>query len=264
MHRLAPLAALLLAVTGCPAGGPTGGPAGDLDAIKARGRLVVAMDVGYDPFETLGPDGKPQGFDVDLVHEVAADLGVQVELKNVAWDGIVGELQTGKVDVIFSGMSITEDRQRAVAFSEPYYRVGQVVVKKKGDGRIKSFRDLDDPQMRVATQQGTTGEQAIREFMPKAQLMKFAKTDEACLTLIQGKCDAVVFDHPFLLKYVTEQTTELEGLWQPFTEEAIAAAVRLDNQRLVDAINATLARLRQSGRLAQLEARWFPRLPDAQ
>jgi polar amino acid transport system substrate-binding protein len=232
-----------------------------LDEVKARGKLVVAMDIGYDPFEVLAPDGKPVGYDVDLVNEVAADLGVAVELQNTAWDGIVPALQNRKVDAIFSGMSITPARREAVAFSEPYFAVGQVVVKKKGDGRIKSFRDLDNPQMRVATQQGTTGEQAIKDFMPRAQLMKFAKTDEACLTLIQGKCDAVVFDHPFLIKYVTGQTTELEGLWEPFTSEEIAAAVRLDSQKLLDAINRTIARLRQSGRLAELQATWFPKTP---
>jgi polar amino acid transport system substrate-binding protein len=269
MHRALAAGALglaaSLALVGCPSGGggSTTAPAsGGLDAIKARGKLVVAMDVGYDPFEVLDGKGGFQGYDVDIVNEVAKDLGVQVELKNTAWDGIVGELRTGKVDAIFSGMSITPERQRAVAFSEPYYSVGQVVVKRKGDGRIKSFKDLDDPQMRVATQQGTTGEQAVARFMPKAQLMKFAKTDEACVTLIQGKCDAVVFDHPFLIKYVTQQTDQLEGIWEPFTEEQIAAACRIEDQALVDAINQTLARLRQSGKLDELQRRWFPARPD--
>lgn len=257
------LAAALVAlvVAGCPSGKPAAAPVDALDLVKQRGKLIVAMDVGYDPFEVMGEDGKPRGYDVDLVNEVAKDLGVEVELQNTAWAGIVGALQTGKVDAIFSGMSITDERRRAVAFSRPYYSVGQVVVKKKGDARIKSFRDLDDPSMRVATQEGTTGEQAILRFMPKAQLMQFPKTDEACVALIQGKCDAVVFDHPFLIKYVTQQTAELEGLWEPFTEEQIAAAVRLDSQKLLDAIDATIARLEQSGKLAELQARWFPQAP---
>jgi polar amino acid transport system substrate-binding protein len=252
--------AVLLALTGCP-GGNKPAARDALDDVKARGKLVVAMDVGYDPFEVLSPEGKPVGYDVDVVNEVAADLGVQVELQNTAWDGIIPTLQTGKVDAIFSGMSITEERRRAVAFSDPYYAVGQVVVKKKGDGRIKGFKDLDDAQMRVATQQGTTGEQAIVRFMPKAQLMQFAKTDEACVALSQGKCDAVVFDHPFLIKYVTLQSTDLEGLWEPFTSEDIAAAVRMDSQKLLDAINRTIARLKQSGKLAELQAKWFPKKP---
>lgn len=261
-RALACLLALVLA--GCPGGGPAAAPGGDLAAIKARGALVVAMDVGYDPFETLQPDGSFAGFDVDVVAEVCKDLGVRPELRNVAWDGIIGELRTGKVDAVFSGMSITPERRQAVAFSAPYYEVGQVVVKKKGDGRIRGHLDLNAAGMRVATQQGTTGEQAIKDFMPKAQLLQFPKTDEACLALIQGKADAVVFDHPFLIKYVTRQTDQLEGLWEPFTKEQIAAAVRLESRDLLVAIDGTLARLRASGELARLEAKWFPARPGAE
>lgn len=264
VNRLAPcLLAFALALTACPGGAPAGPRGGDLAAIKARGTLVVAMDVGYDPFETLQKDGSIAGFDVDLVNEVCKDLGVKADLKTVAWDGIIGELRTGKCDAIFSGMSITPERRQAVSFSQPYYEVGQVVVKKKGDARIKAHTDLNQDGMRVATQQGTTGEQAIKDFLPKAQLMQFPKTDEACLALIQGKADAVVFDHPFLIKYVTQQTDQLEGLWTPFTKEQIAAAVHQDAQALLQAIDGTIARLRASGDLAKLEAKWFPALPGA-
>lgn len=259
-----PWALLLVALAaGCPAGPPAGPPppASALAAVQARGKLVIAMDVGYDPFEVTRPDGSIVGYDVDLAREVAKDLGVEVELKHVDWDGIIGELRTGKVDAIFSGMSITEERRKAVAFSRPYYRVGQVVVKRKGDARIRGYRDLDDPAMKVATQFGTTGEQAIRRMMPKAEVLALPKADEACLALIQGKADAVVFDHPFLIKYVTEQTDRLEGLWEPFTEEEIAAALRPESQDLLEAIDRTLQRLEASGELAALQARWFPPAP---
>jgi ABC-type amino acid transport substrate-binding protein len=264
MRSLEPLLlALLVVAAGCPSGGGGGTAAqgGDLDAIKARKKLIVAMDIGYDPFEVQAADGSVVGYDRDLVDAVAQDLGVEVEIKNVPWVNIIPDLRTGKVDVIFSGMSVTEERRRAVAFSEPYYDVGQVIVKKKGDGRIRSYRDLDAAGMRVATQGGTTGENAVTTFMPKAELLRFQKIDEGCVALIQGKADAVVFDHPFLIKYATQQTTELEGLWEPFTEEHIAAAVRLESQPLLDAINATLTRLRQSGKLAELQAKWFPTRP---
>lgn len=264
VNRLVAALTLALCAAGCPGGGAAAGPrGGDLAAIKARGTLVVAMDVGYDPFETLQPDGSFAGFDVDLVHEVCKDLGVKPELKNVAWVGITSELLTGKVDAIFSGMSITEERRQAVAFSQPYYEVGQVVVKRKGDARIRSHADLNAAGMRVATQAGTTGEQAIKDFMPKAESLRFPKTDEACLALIQGKADAVVFDHPFLIKYVTQQTDQLEGLWEPFKKEQIAAALRPDSQALVQAIDATITRLRASGEMAKLEAKWFPAMPGA-
>ncbi len=250
------LAALLLA--GCPAA-PQGGAAPSTVAqIKARGKLIVATDAGYVPFEVIEPDGTITGFDVELVKAVAADLGVGYELRNTAWDGIVGELKTGKVDAIFSGMSITEDRKKAVAFSEPYFWIGQVVVKRKGDARIQSYRDLDAEGMTVALQQGTTGEFAVERMLPKATRLRFPKTDAACLAVIQEKADAVVFDHPYLMQYVAEKAPErLEGIWEPFTKEPIGAAVRQDSLDLKQAIDATLARLEASGELARLKQRFF-------
>ena len=94
-----------------------------------------------------------------------------------------------------------------------------------GDERIQSHQDLDDPQFTIAVQEGTTGEQAAQRLMPQAALLRFPKTDEACLAVIQEKADAVVFDHPYLVDYVLQQPGKLEGIWTPFTEEQIAAIV---------------------------------------
>lgn len=243
-----------LLLCGCP-----GGKQQDAHAlIKKRGELIVAMDAGYDPFEVINKDGKITGFDVDLINEVAKDLGVKVKLKNVAWDGIIGELRTGKADVIFSGMSVTEERKKAVSFSQPYFEVGQVVVKRRGDDRIKSWKDLNADGMTIATQQVTTGEQAVRRLMPKAKVLTFAKADLACLAVVQQKADAVVFDHPFLMKYVAQRKEEdLEGIWEHFTTEPIAAACRKDSPLLIAAIDKTIARLTSSGELAKMKAKHF-------
>lgn len=257
-HLLAAcLGALLLLTPGCPPAGGAGGQDA-LDAVLARKKLIVAMDPAYDPFEVRQPDGSIAGFDVDLVHEVAADLGVEVELKGVAWVSIVPELKSKNVDAIFSGMSVTDERKRTVAFSRPYFQVGQVVVKRKGDDRIKTWRDLNQKGMVVATQQGTTGEQAIKDFMPEAEILRFEQVDLGCVALTQKKCDAVVFDHPYLMKYVSTRTGELEGIWEPFTREPIAAAVRQDSPKLAEAIDRTLTRLEQSGKLKELTAKHFP------
>src|SRR5262245_18466122 len=111
IHRaLLPLACDALILVGCPP--PRPAAADDLATIKARGKLVVAMDVGYDPFEKRLADGTVAGFDVDIVTEVCKDLGVTPELVNTPWEGIITALSLGKVDAIFSGMSITKQRQR--------------------------------------------------------------------------------------------------------------------------------------------------------
>lgn len=255
-------AALLL--TGCPAsdGGAAASPDG-LDQARARGKLVVCMEVGYDPFEVMAEDGKFTGYDVDLVQAVAKDLGLEVELRNVAFDGILNDLLTGQCDAVFSGMSITADRQQAVDFSRPYFSVGQVILKRKGDARIQKPADLDREGITVATQQGTTGEQAVQRTMPKARILRFPKADEACMAVVGGQADAVVFDHPFLIKFLARQGEALEGLLEPFTEEPIGAAVRKDSPKLREAIDRTLARLEQSGELAKLREKWFPAPPAA-
>lgn len=256
---LAPL--LLTLATGCPGG--AGASKDACDQAQARGKLVVGLDAGYDPFEVVAADGSYKGYDVDLAKAVADSMGVTLEIKNVAWDGIIPALRSGTVDVIFSGMSVTEERKQAVLFSEPYYDVGQVVVKRKGDDRFKTWQDLNQEGVRIATQQGTTGEFATEREIPKAEVVRYDKIDEACLAVIQKRADACVFDHPFLMKYVAKHADQLEGLWKPFTSESIAAAVRKDSPKLKAKIDEVLAALKSSGDLEKLQAKWFPSAPGS-
>lgn len=228
------------------------------DTIKKRGTFIIALNAGYPPFETVGEDGKPQGFDIDLANEVAKDLGVKLEIKNVKWDGIIGVLRTGKADAIFSGMSVTEERKAVVLFSEPYFNVGQVVLKRKGDERIKSHTDLNDPKFTIAVEASTTGEQACKKVLPKAKLLRLEKVDQACVALIQNKADAVVFDNAFLLDFVNRrEKDDVEGIWKQFTFEDIAVAMRQDSPKLQAAVNKTLKRLRESGKLTELLVKHF-------
>ncbi|MBL4846424.1 MAG: basic amino acid ABC transporter substrate-binding protein [Planctomycetes bacterium] len=253
---LGPVLACLL-LTGCPAPKP---PTDALDDAKARGELIVAMDAGYVPFEVIEADGSFSGFDVDLINEFAKDLKLKVKIKNVTWNGIIGELNTGKADLIISGMSVTDERKKAVSFSDPYFEVGQVVVIRKDEDRIKSFMDLDSAELTIATQEGTTGEKAVRKKFPKAKLLRFPKADQACLAVVQKKADAVVFDRPFLRRYVEKQGKDtLKGLWAPFTEEPIGVAFRKTSPKLVAAFNVTLKRLRDDGTYAKLVAKYFPK-----
>lgn len=267
-RRLLLLALLSAALTlvGCPA--PQAAQDA-LDLAKGRGKLIVAMDAGYVPFEVLETDGTYSGFDIDLINEVAKDLGLEVTLKNVAWNGIIGELNTGKADLIISGMSITDERKQAVLFSEPYYSTGQVVVKRKGDARITSHEDIGKLGLTVATQEATTGEQAVRETFPEAKfpqvkLLRFPKLDQACLAVIQEKADVVVFDEIGLQGYIAKQGADsLEGIWAPFTEEPIGAAFRKTSPKLAAAFNQTLARMKQDGSYAALVAKYFPKAGQA-
>jgi polar amino acid transport system substrate-binding protein len=255
------LLCLVLALCGCPQGGASAAGNDALDKAKARGELIVAIDAGYVPFEVINPDGTYSGFDIEIAKEVGKDLGLKIKFENVTWTGIIPALTTGKVDMIHSGMSITPERAKAVDFSEPYYLVGQVFLKRKGDERFKSYKDLNQEGIVISTQEGTTGETACRELFPKATLLRFGKVDQACVAVTQKKADVTVFDLPGLLGYLKERKDSgLVGVWEPFTREPLGAAFRKDSPKLRAAFDATLARLRKSGRYAELRKEFG--LPD--
>ena len=121
----------------------------------------VAQDMAYAPFEYINENGTPEGFDCDLIRAIAAEMGFEVELVNTAWDGIIPSLLGGSSDMIISAMTITEERQQSVTFSEPYFEATQYIAVKKGSD-IKSLADLQGKK--VGVQNATTGDIAITEY----------------------------------------------------------------------------------------------------
>lgn len=121
----------------------------------------VAMDMAYAPFEFIGDDGQPAGFDVDLIRAIAAEMGFAVELVNTAWDGIIPSLLAGSSDMIISAMTITEERSESVTFSDPYFEASQYVAV-LDDSPVYTLEDLQGK--RVGVQNATTGDFAITDY----------------------------------------------------------------------------------------------------
>lgn len=114
------------------------------DAVK-RGTLRVGMDPTYMPFEMTNKRGQIIGFEVDLLKAMAKSMGVKLELVSTSYDGIIPALLTGKFDMIGSGMTLTQERNLRLNFSEPFIVVGQtLLVRKELEGKIKSYKDLND------------------------------------------------------------------------------------------------------------------------
>ena len=130
-----------------------------LESIIKAGKLRVGMEPGYMPFEMQNKQSKIVGFDVDMARLMAKAMGVELELVPTAWDGIIGSLLTDKFDIIMSGMTVTQSRNLRVNFVDPYIIVGQtILINKKLEGKIKSYKDLNDPKYTVTSKLGTTGE----------------------------------------------------------------------------------------------------------
>jgi polar amino acid transport system substrate-binding protein len=130
---------------------------------------------------------------------MAKAMGVKFVPVNTAWDGIIPALVTDKFDIIMGGMTITQERNLKVNFADPYIVVGQaILLNKKHEGTVKSYKDLNDPKYVLTSRMGTTGEQAIKRMIPKATYKGFESEAEGGMEVINGKADALVYDLPFV------------------------------------------------------------------
>ena len=155
-----------------------------IDEILERGTLLVGLEAGYMPFEMRDKQGEIVGFDVDMMKAAAEAMGVEVEFVETKWEDIIPALLDKKFDIIASGMTITQQRNLKVNFSDPYMTVGQTILLKANlAGQIKSYKDLDRSKYRIASKRGSTGEKAIRRLMPRARYVGFESEQKGALVL---------------------------------------------------------------------------------
>ena len=230
-----------------------------LDDILERGTLRVGMEPGYMPFEMTNKKGEIIGFDVDMAKRIAKAMGVELELVSTAWDGIIPALITKKFDIIMSGMTLTQERNLKVKFADPYIIVGQtILLNKKHEGTVKSIKDLNDPKYIVTSRLGTTGEQAIKKFIPKATYKSFQSEAEAGLEVINGKADALVYDLPFCGHlYASQGKGKTIFLDEPFTYEPLAWAVNRGNADFLNWLNNFLVQVKNDGTYDKIYKKWF-------
>ncbi|MDB5986293.1 MAG: amino acid transporter substrate-binding protein family [Nevskia sp.] len=229
-----------------------------LNAIVKRGELRVGLETGYVPFEMRDKRGNIIGFDVDLAKKMASELKVKVSFVNTQWDGIIPALLTDKFDILMSGMTITSERNLQVNFAQPYIVIGQtVLLAKKDAGKIKSYKDLDDPKYIVTTKLGTTGEIATRRYMSKATIRTFETEADAALEVRNGRADAFVYDLPFNSVYIAQYSGELIHLKEPFTKEPLGWAVRKGDPDFLNWLDNFLQQIRNDGTYDVLYQRWF-------
>ena len=253
-------------------------PGSTLSGVLDRGKLRVCFEAGYLPFEMIGTRSglrerslRPAderkggqttnfgGFDIDLAREMARELGVGFAPVNTRWTAIIPSLTLGRCDIIISGMSVTEERQQKVSFSEPYMRVGQtVLLNRKLAEKVTSYEDLNDPAYSVASKPGTTGEAAVQRVLPKAQYKPFDSESAAAAAVAAGEVDALVYDRPFNATFIAMNGEEnLVFLDKPFTDEAIAFAIRKDDPDFLKWLNGFLGKLKDDGRYDKIHKKWF-------
>ncbi|MGH8433748.1 MAG: transporter substrate-binding domain-containing protein [Pseudomonas sp.] len=228
------------------------------DAVKS-GTLRVGMDPTYMPFEMTNKRGEIIGFEVDLLKDMAKAMGVKLELVSTAYDGIIPALLTGKFDMIGSGMTLTQERNLRLNFSEPFIVVGQtLLIRKELEGKVKSYKDLNDPQYRITSKIGTTGEMVAKKLISQAKYNGFDNEQEAVMDVVNGKADAFIYDAPYNAVAVNKAGAgKLVYLEQPFTYEPLAFGLKKGDYDSLNWINNYLHQIREDGTYARIHAKWF-------
>ena len=155
--------------------------------------LKVGMELAYPPFEMSEKDGTPSGVSVDFAKALGAYLGREVVIENIAWDGLIPSLKTGKIDMIISSMTITEERKKSIDFSMPYAQSSLAILANKNSS-IASIDDLNQAGKKVAVKKGSTGHIYAKDNLPNAQVLVFDKESACVLEVVQGKADGFLYD----------------------------------------------------------------------
>jgi polar amino acid transport system substrate-binding protein len=258
------LLALLLGACGRPPEATNLWEASVIRKAKERGRLVVALEPEFQPFEYLDERGEIVGFDVDLARELGRDLGVPVEFRKVAWETISAELASGNADLIISGRTTTPERALSESYSDPYFEtITCLLVSKKKAPELRGIQDLNQPGRVVAVKLGTTGETAARRRCPRAEIVTFPAENAAALEVAQGKADAFLYDLAAVRKHAAEYADLTFVIEDPVSVEPYAIACRKGDPETVAWLNLCLSLMRRDGRLKELYARHGLEAPGA-
>lgn len=237
-------------------------PAATLDDIKKRGYIVVATEDDYPPFEYVG-DGKPMGYDHELLALMRKSSPFEVRQEIVPWQGILPGVASGKYDAAITAAVITDERARSLAFTMPIAESTMAYVRRKADTSITSLKDLAGKTLGV--QQGGASFAVLPELEAElaktggklGRVVQYGGFSEAYQDLANGRLDAVIHNIVSLSTLVSEKDDVFE-LGQRVGRRSYAAwAVRKGNTALLDELNGFLARARASGDVKRLQRRWL-------
>ena len=219
----------------------------------AGGRLIMATNAEFPPYEYHDGDAVV-GIDAEIAKAIADELGMELEIEDIAFDSIIPEIVSGKADMGLAGMTVTEDRMQSVDFSNTYAKASQKIIVTE-DSEIASPDDLKG--VIVGVQLGTTGDIYVSDLEADGTTVeRYSKGFEAVQALSQGKIDAVVIDgEP--AKTVVAETEGLKILEESFTDEEYAIAVKKGNTELLEKINGALKTLKDNGTLDEIVAKYI-------
>lgn len=221
-----------------------------VDAIKAKGKIVMATNAAFPPFEYI-ENNVVSGVDADIAAEIAKDLGVDLQIDDMDFNAVIPAVKNGQADFGAAGMTINDERKTQVDFSIEYVKSAQYVVIVKGSG--VTVDSLKEQGVKIGVQEGTTGQfyaaDDIKGDEASPDVLAYKNALVAAQDLMNGKCSAVIIDELPAKSIVAANADKLELIPDKLTEESYAIAVKKGSEDLVAAIDATLTRLAAEGKI---------------
>ncbi|AOW94950.1 ABC transporter substrate-binding protein [Rhodococcus sp. WMMA185] len=231
-----------------------------VDAIRARGRLIVGLDTGRNLMSFLDPTtGEIEGFDVDIAREISRDLfgdPGRIELRIVMAEDREQALENSMVDVVVNTMTITCERREQIEFSSEYLHAHQRILTVRGSP-IHSVGDLDGK--RVCVVPGTTSMKRLQQLVPGANILSVPMWSDCLVVLQQRQVDAISTDDA-ILAGLTAQDPYLDIVGDSMGLEPYGIGIAQENKDLVRFVNGTLERIRRDGTWAKIHTQWLPML----
>lgn len=242
----------ILTVGGC---GKTKPSSEAFSLVKERGYLVAGLDDTFAPMGYRDETNTLVGFDIDFGTELARRMGVNIQWRPTAWDGVILALDSKRFDVIISGMTVTEERKKSISFSTPYINDGLVMVVRKGTAGIDDAADLAGRV--VGTQAGSSGEEAAKKMSGLKEVKLYNTYPDAFTDLQVGRIPVVVVDAMTAGHYLGKRPGIFEVTGAQLTQEPMAIGIRKADKGLKEAIDQAIAAMQMDGTLKAISLKWF-------
>ena len=231
---------------------------GSLAKVKSAGTLILGLDSAFPPMGFMNDKNEIVGFDIDLAREVTKRMGVELKLQPIDWDSNVLELNSGNIDCIWNGFTISDERKAEVNFTDAYMQNRQVVIV-RGDSGITTLADLAGKTL--CLQAGSSAADALASHADfKASLKNVVELSDNVTAFmeLEGKTsDAILMDEIVAAYYITQNNKDYKILDESLADEQYGVGFRLGDQSLRDEVNNQLKAMAADGTLAEISDTWF-------
>lgn len=230
--------------------------------VAAEPELFVGMELSYPPFEMICQDGSPCGISVDIVSAFGKFLKRPIRIENIPFIGLIPALQNGTIDIVVSSLTVTEQRKRAIDFSDPYATTGLSLLLNI-DSPINNIEEANQKGVVIVVKSGTSGELYALQHLKEANVRVLDKESTAVLEVIQGKADGFIFDQLSVYTNWQKNLKTTKVNLTPFQKEQWAFGVKKNRPELLAEINEFIRKFRAEKGFDQLAEKYLPKQKKA-